>query len=153
MATIWLAIPDDEKREYFEHDLPPILPGHTFEFAYMASALPDEGSPDAIVLDVGGMAGNFGNPHFSRLHTDYALRQYPSATLLVLSAMGSYVAELVAQMHKEGLPVTHVVSSPEGVAYGLIITGVVGAPPGWAEQVAEATKWGLLQPKVADGDV
>jgi len=84
MATIWLAIPDDEKREYFEHDLPPILPGHTFEFAYMASALPDEGSPDAIVLDVGGMAGNFGNPHFSRLHTDYALRQYPSATLLVL---------------------------------------------------------------------
>ena len=144
MAEIWLAIPDAEKEERFQVQLAVLLPGHELVFHSAVSAMPRDHSPDAIVLDLGGLYANYGDPHFTRMHTDYALAKHPSATLLVTSAMGSYMAQVVADMRDEGLPVLQVAHSVDGIVHGLIRAGVVDAPDGWVEAAAEAASWGML---------
>ena len=144
MPKIWLSSPDEDEMDAWTQRLREMFPRAVIETYYAVAGMPRDYSPDAIVLDLGGLYANYGDPHFTRMHTDYALAKHPSATLLVTSAMGSYMAQVVADMRDEGLPVLQVAHSVDGIVHGLIRAGVVDAPDGWVEAAAEAASWGML---------
>jgi rhodanese-related sulfurtransferase len=90
----------DEKKSLIEAQVPEDWEVYLEEDPFEAHR--KNGKPDAIVIDVGTIGGQYPQPEIGSRHAMALLHKYQSATLFVCSAVGGYADEVIEYLKDAG---------------------------------------------------